>query len=113
LVQEVERQGDRIWQCCALARLTRSGAGNCEEGMTTEALSPCPLCGKSQFVTLGVFEGDCSNCGYGSWGSMVICDAAGIDTEPRGCGANTGYCADDAEAVRRWNARAGAEGELK
>ena len=79
--------------------------------MTTEALRPCPFCGKAEFVTLSVYEGECSNCHWGSWGRTVFCNASGLDTQRRGCGASIGYCADEAEAVRRWNTR--AEGELK
>ena len=73
------------------------------------ALLPCPLCLRQEFVRLADFEGDCSNCGFGKWGRVVICDGSGAhpynEPNPNGCGCSTGYCETDEEAIAKWNAR--------
>lgn len=68
-------------------------------------LLPCPFCGRTDFVHVADFEGDCSNCGFGKWGKTVVCDAGGVSYKERGCGANIGYRDSEEEAIVAWNQR--------
>ena len=70
-----------------------------------DPLKACPFCGRAEFVRLAPFEGNCINCGYGEWGRIVVC-AANPRCGAHGCGANTGYCESDADAITIWNTRA-------
>ena len=67
-----------------------------------DPLKACPFCGGTESVRLAAFEGECTNCGYGAWGRIVVCAAS---PSCGGCGASTGYCESDAEAIDMWNTR--------
>ena len=68
-------------------------------------LKPCPFCGGTELIITSCVElEDCNNfaeCG-GTPNYIVCCDY-----KQGGCGAASGYCLNEEEAIEAWNRRAG------
>ncbi len=69
-------------------------------------LSECPHCGTDSFARVRPYPWDKEGEADLVWGYHVICDAAGFDNRPRGCGAASGWAETQAEAAEAWNRRA-------
>lgn len=74
--------------------------------MTTNFLDACPHCGQAGFVRVKRWPWEKEGEPGLVWGYHVICDASGIDTHPRGCGASSGWGETPEEAIAAWNRRA-------
>lgn len=77
-------------------------------------LDACPHCGQAGFARVKRWPWEKEGEPGLVWGYHVICDASGIDTHPRGCGASSGWGETPEEAIAAWNRRAylAASGEV-
>lgn len=77
-------------------------------------LDACPHCGQAGFVRVKRWPWEKEGEPGLVWGYHVICDASGIDTHPRGCGASSGWGETPESAIAAWNRRAylAASGEV-
>lgn len=67
-------------------------------------LKPCPFCGNSESLTI-IDAKEIKTCPY-PFGYLACCSAkSNISEEVRGCGAHTGWCNSEKEAVEKWNRR--------
>lgn len=65
----------------------------------------CPHCGEAGFARVKRWPWEMEGEPGLVWGYHVICDASGIDTHPRGCGASSGWAETPEEAITAWNRR--------
>lgn len=69
-------------------------------------LDACPHCGQAEFARVKRWPWKKEGEPGLVWGFHVICDASGIDTHPRGCGASSGWGETPEEAIAAWSRRA-------
>ncbi len=70
--------------------------------ISDEKLLPCPFCGNSDRPMVTPYTGEPYFPGF-----VVQCNAYGWDGDPsKGCGAATGWCETEADAIAAWNRRA-------
>lgn len=63
-------------------------------------LKPCPFCGSTNIIVSSCKEWEENYVGECEEYVAVICNS-----EEGGCGANSGYCRTEEEAIEVWNRR--------